>query len=87
MKRIYNYRGFAVTVEAEPVWESSGNVTLLAPGGFVAVVHIGRGGATRPTVAPIRLMSDTQEPFVTEADALMTGFSAGQRVIDDTLVS
>ncbi|TAM06140.1 MAG: hypothetical protein EPN70_06660 [Paraburkholderia sp.] len=85
MKKMYNYRGFDVTVEAEPMRESSGNVASLAACGFVAVVRIGRMGATRPAVAPMRLMSDNRMPFVTVADVQSTGYSAGQRVIDDVL--
>jgi hypothetical protein len=85
MNRIYTYRGFEIAVELERVWETTGNVSLLPPRGYIAVVHIRRTGATRPTVTPIRLTADNQRPFATEADALMAGCSAGQRVIDDTL--
>lgn len=85
MKRTYAYKGFEVTVVAEPVWESSGKITLLPPRGYIAVVHVVRKGSVRPMVAPLRLMADSQLPFSTEPDALMTGFSAGQRIVDDTL--
>ncbi|MCX4150120.1 MULTISPECIES: hypothetical protein [Paraburkholderia] len=85
MKRIYAYKGFEIAVDLETVWETSGNVTLVPPRGFIAVVHIRTAGSTRPMVAPIRLTADQQQPFTTEADALMAGFSAGQRVVDDTL--
>jgi hypothetical protein len=85
MKRIYRYKGFEVTVELEAVWETAGSVTLLPPQGFVAVVEIRMVGATRPVVAPIRLAATTQHPFATQAEALMAGYSAGQRVVDDTL--
>ncbi|MFM0056941.1 MULTISPECIES: hypothetical protein [Paraburkholderia] len=87
MKRIYGYKGFEVTVELEPVWETAGSVTLLPPRGFVAVVQVrtmGAVGATRPVVAPIRLGATVQQPFPTQAEALMAGYSAGQRVVDDT---
>ncbi|RKT13522.1 hypothetical protein B0G69_6687 [Paraburkholderia sp. RAU2J] len=87
MKRIYRYRGFEVTVELQPQWEASGKIWLLPPKGFVAVVSICMAGATRPMVAPIRLTGDSQRPFATEGDALMAGYSAGQRIVDDTLVS
>ncbi|BCG00225.1 hypothetical protein PPGU19_047930 [Paraburkholderia sp. PGU19] len=86
MKRTYKYKDFEVTVETEPVWQPSGNVTLLAPLGFIAVVYIGKIGASRTTVGPMRLTADSQKPFATEAEALMTGFSAGQRIVDDTLL-
>ncbi|MFC5427497.1 hypothetical protein ACFPTO_01540 [Paraburkholderia denitrificans] len=87
MNRIYTYNGFSVAVDLEQVWETSGNVTLLPPRGFIAVVQIRRLGDARPMVAPIRLMADNQQPFAKEADALMAGFSAGQRIVDDTLIS
>jgi hypothetical protein len=86
MKRTNPYKGFEIAVELETVWESSGNVWLLPPRGFIAVVHIRTVGGTRPMVAPIRLTADDMRPFPTEAEALMAGFSAGQRVVDDTLV-
>lgn len=86
MKREYRYKGFEITVELESVWETSGNVTLLPPRGFIAVVNIKMAGMVRPMVAPIRLTADNQQPFAKEVDALMAGFSAGQRVVDDTLI-
>lgn len=86
MRRVYNYKGYEVSVELEPVWEAAGGITLLPPRGFVAVVHIRTAGAVRPTVAPIRLTADDQRPFKSEAEALMAGYSAAQRVVDDTLV-
>ena len=86
MKREYKYRGFEIIVELEPVWERSSNVTLLPARGFIAVVNIKMAGMARPMVAPVRLTADNQQPFAKEADALMAGFSAGQRVVDDTLI-
>ncbi|MFP3709113.1 hypothetical protein SB783_34405 [Paraburkholderia sp. SIMBA_009] len=59
---------------------------MLSPKGFLTVVHIVMVGMTRPMVAPIRLSAEGQCPFASEAEALMAGFSAGQRFIDDTLV-
>jgi hypothetical protein len=85
MKRIYGYKGFEVAVELEPVWKTTGGVTLLPPQGFIAVVQIRMVGATFPVVAPIRLSATTQQPFATQAEALMAGYSAGQRIVDDTL--
>ncbi|MGH8780830.1 hypothetical protein [Paraburkholderia sp.] len=86
MKRIYRYKGFEVAVELEPQWEVSGNIWSLPPKGFLAVVSVCISGATRPMVAPIRLAADGQQLFATEGDALMAGYSAGQRIVDDTLV-
>jgi hypothetical protein len=86
MKREYAYKGFQVTVELESVWQTSGGATLMRPLGFVAIVNIRAAGATRAMVPPVRLSMDSQRPFPTEAEALMAGYSAGQRVVDDTLV-
>ncbi|MEM5332089.1 hypothetical protein VSR34_37005 [Paraburkholderia sp. JHI2823] len=86
MKREYKYKGFEIAVDLEPVWESSGNVTLLPPRGFIAIVNIKTAGMVRPMVAPIRLAADNQQPFARETDALMAGFSAGQRVVDEMLI-
>jgi len=85
MKRTYPYRGFEVIVNLEALWDSSGNVTLLPATGFFAVVSVRKIGQAHASVPPIRLAADNQRPFATESDALMAGFSAGQRVIDDTL--
>jgi hypothetical protein len=86
MQRTYPYNGFEVTVALEPVWVPSGSAVPSPPNGFVAIVSIGVTGLPTPLVSPIRLMNDNQKPFGTEAAALMAGFSAGQRVIDDTLM-
>jgi hypothetical protein len=84
MKRIYKYKGFEVSVVLEPVWKAAGGVTLLPPLGYIAIVHIRLAGV--PMAGPIRLTGDAQRPFPREPDALMAGFSAGQRVVDDMLI-
>ncbi|MGF6978850.1 hypothetical protein QFZ94_007365 [Paraburkholderia sp. JPY465] len=86
MQRTYPYKGFEITVDLELVWESSGSAVLSPPTGFVAIVSIEGKGLPASLGSPIRLMKDTQKPFGTEATALMTGCSAGQRVIDDMLL-
>ncbi|MCP3711891.1 hypothetical protein M3I54_33905 [Paraburkholderia sp. CNPSo 3274] len=86
MNRIYKYRGFEVTVEVEPVWAPSKGTALSPAKGFLAIVNIVMAGMTRPMVVPMRLTADGQHPFPSEAEALMAGYSAGQRVIDDILV-
>jgi hypothetical protein len=80
------YKRFEVVVGLEPVWESSGSAMPKLPSGFVAVMRIGMPGLRIPLVTPICVTADNQKPFATEADALMAGYSAGQRVIEGTLV-
>jgi hypothetical protein len=84
MRKLYAYESFEVSVELEPVGKASRGTILSAPQGFIAVVQIRVAGATRPMVAPIRLSADDRHPFATEAEALMAGYSAGQRIVDDT---
>jgi len=85
MKRNYTYRGFDVAVELESVYGTACKATLPPALGFIAVVHVQRVGASCRKVALLRLMADNRRPFATEVDALMAGFSAGQRFIDDTI--
>ncbi|MDR5799212.1 hypothetical protein P9292_03850 [Caballeronia sp. LZ001] len=87
MQRTYPYNCFEVTVSLEPVWLSSRRAVPSPLDGYVAIVSIGVKGLPAALLSPIRLMNDNQKPFGTEAAALMAGFSAGQRVIDDTLMS
>jgi hypothetical protein len=87
MKRHYAYKGFVVTVELEVLSGTSGNTALLPPKGYVALVEVRREDLARPFVPALRLTSDKLRPFVSEGDALMAGFSAGQRIIDDTLTA
>jgi hypothetical protein len=84
MKKLYTYESFEVSVELEPVWKSSRGVKLSAPQGFIAVVQIRVAAAICSMVGPIRLTADDRRPFATEAEALMAGYSAGQRIVDDT---
>jgi hypothetical protein len=86
MKRNYSYEGYEVTVELDPIRDVAQGVTWLRPRGFVAVVRIRSAGASRDTVAPIRLPADSQRPYRSEAEALMAAYSAAQRLVDDTLV-
>lgn len=60
-------------MDLESVWETSGNITLLPPRGFVAVVQIERTGATRPMIALTLLRADKQRPFGTAPSRVMVG--------------
>ena len=84
MKRVYQYKGFQIDVELEPVFTPGTGVKLNAPKGFLVVVQVKTATTGVPLFAPLRLTGDRANPFPTEAEALMAGFSAGQRMIDDT---
>ncbi|AXF07284.1 hypothetical protein CUJ91_04635 [Paraburkholderia graminis] len=84
MKRLYQYKGFQIDVETEPVWKPNDGASLTGPDGYLAVVRISTQTAGVPLFAPLRLTAERSNPFPTEAEALMAGYSAGQRVIDNT---
>lgn len=86
MKSIYAYKGFEITVELEPMGSDVQGVWLLRPRGFLSVVRIKIEGGIGDVVAPILLMADGQRPHATEAEAFVAGYSAAQRLVDDTLV-
>ncbi|VXC84386.1 conserved hypothetical protein [Burkholderia sp. 8Y] len=81
-KRSYPYRKFTIVVETDCVVPRSGTANLSSPDGFVALVHITTAEGA-PLTAPLRLSAVGEHPFASEADALMSGHSAGQQLIED----
>lgn len=87
MQRTYPYKGLEVTVDLESVWEATGSAVPSLPVGFVAIVSIGGKGMPNSLSPPIRVTNDNKKLFGTEAAALMAGFSAAQRLIDQMCLS
>lgn len=87
MSRTYHYHGFdiEVAVETDLSWKARPSATTSM--GFVAVVRICKAGASVAVFSPLRFGESRGKPFFSEADALMSGFSAGQRIIDDLFTS
>lgn len=85
MERISSYKGFEVTVKLESVRAVSSKFTYGPPVGYIAVVSICTADPKRPVGVPIRLVTEGNCVFGTVDDALTTGLSAAQRVIDDRL--
>ncbi|HEX7913470.1 MAG TPA: hypothetical protein VF534_36020 [Paraburkholderia sp.] len=83
MSRTYQYQGFDVEVDVEPDvnWKSGQAVT--GEVGYVAVVRICKAGAAVAVFSPLRFGESQGKPFLTEADALIGGCSAGRRIVDD----
>jgi hypothetical protein len=82
MKRNYIFNAFTVVVETDPVAPPSAAARLRAPEGFFAIVQITTEQGT-PITSPVRLSGAGERPFATEAEALMSGHTAGQRLIED----
>jgi hypothetical protein len=85
MRRDYEYRGFIVEVVVEADFQLRATQRAVSTPVFIAVVRVVTKGSAVPIVAPLRLGNATGTAFATEADALMNGYAAGQRLVDDLL--
>jgi hypothetical protein len=83
MGRTYQYHGFdiEVAVESDLSWKGGGGA--MATIGYVAVVRISKANAAVAVFSPLRFGESQGKPFLGAADALMGGYSAGQRIVDD----
>jgi len=86
MHRTYGYRHFTIEVETESIGGISRGKVLLESVGYVAVVHI-LLGASPAAVLPLRFGRDNGSSFATEAETLMRGYGAAQRIIDDMITA
>jgi hypothetical protein len=86
MHRTYSYRHFTIEVETESVGGISTGKVLLEPVGYVAVVDI-LLGAIPAVISPLRFGRDNGSSFATEAETLMRGYGAAQRIIDGMITA
>ena len=82
--RKYQYKGFEldVAVQADFSWSRENE---RASTGYVVVVTISRMGAAVFTFSPLRLGDSNGKSFSSDTDALMVGYNAGRRIVDDLL--
>jgi hypothetical protein len=87
MNRIYQYHGveIAVAVEADFGWKGARGAPVSA--GYVAIVKISKADGSVSVFSPLRLGESQGKRFISESDALMSGYSAGRRLVDDLLAS
>lgn len=85
MSHSYQYHGFdiAVAVETDFSWKGGRGVPPSVR--YVAIVTISRTGTDVAVFSPLRFGESQDKPFISESDALMNGYSAGRRVVDDLL--
>ncbi|MCI0150179.1 hypothetical protein KNO81_30310 [Paraburkholderia sediminicola] len=83
MTRTYEYRGYTlvVAVESDSSWQPGGGVAARV--GYVAIVRILQADNAIAVFSPLRFGEAGGRPFVTEVDALMGGYSAARRIVDD----
>jgi hypothetical protein len=87
MSRTYQYHGFDIAVAVETDFSWKGGRGVPATVGYVAIVTISRTDAAVAIFSPLRFGESPGKPFISEIDALMGGYSAGRRVVDDLLTS
>jgi hypothetical protein len=83
VNRTYDYHGFDIEVAVETDFRWKAGSSAKNSVGFVAVVRISKAGAAVAVFSPLRFGESQGKPFLSEADALMGGYSAGRRIVDD----
>lgn len=85
MRREYNYKGYEIQVSTESISAPALRTWRLSDSGYVALVSIYKSTDSSEPMSQVRLMGLDGRWLVTEVDALMRGYSAGRRIVDDTL--
>ncbi|MGF6638479.1 hypothetical protein OKW38_000547 [Paraburkholderia sp. MM5496-R1] len=83
MNRTYEYHGFTLTVAVESDFRWQQKAGPAKQRGFVAIVTIFQSGTAVAVFSPLRFGEASGRPFATEADAVMGGYSAARKIVDD----
>lgn len=83
MTRSYDYEGFTLEVCVQSNVGIGPKQLEPARRGYVAIVRIFWAAYPVAVFSPLRFGEAGGRPFATEADALMGGFSAARRIVDD----
>jgi hypothetical protein len=83
MTRTYHYHGFTLQIAVESGFNFLPGNRRVARPAYVAVVRIFQSGNAAAIFSPLRLGEAGGRPFDTEVDAIMGGYSAARRFVDD----
>jgi hypothetical protein len=83
MERTYHYKGFTLEVATESNFSWPRQIAQTPPPTYVAIVTIARSGTQVAMFSPVRFGDVSGKAFSTEGDALMAGYSAARRMVDD----
>jgi len=83
MTRSYAYEGFMLDISVESDISIGPNRREPTRPGYVAIVRIFQAASTVAVFSPLRFGEASGRPFATEADALMGGYSAACKLVDD----
>jgi len=83
MQRTYEYRGFILDVCVEAGFKVPKPGEPAVSVGYVALVKILHGETATATLSPLRLGDISGRPFASAVEALMGGYSAACKIVDD----
>lgn len=83
MTRSYDYEGFTLEISVESDISIGPKTLEPTRPGYVAVVRIFQAANTLAVFSPLPFGASRGRPFATEADALMGGYSAARKIVDD----
>lgn len=85
MMRTYDYEGYTleVSVESDADTQRQRSAGVPVRPGYVAIVRIFLADRTLAVFSPLRFGEISGRPFTTEVDALMGGYSAARKIVDD----
>lgn len=83
MLRSYEYHGYIIDVEAEPTFQPPKFGQRPMPVGYIALVVLKKNGRPVATFSPLRLGDIAGRAFGSEVDAVMGGYGAARKIIDD----
>ncbi|MEX3843393.1 hypothetical protein [Paraburkholderia sp. BR10882] len=83
MTRSYDYEGFMLEIAVESDVSTGPNRREPTRPRYVAIVRIFQAASAVAVFSPLRFGEAHGRPFATEADALMGGYSAACKLVDD----
>ncbi|NVH73690.1 hypothetical protein FSB08_14220 [Paraburkholderia sp. JPY432] len=83
MTRSYDYEGFMLDISVESDSSIGPNRREPTRRGYIAIVRIFQAASAVAVFSPLRFGEAPGRPFATEADALMSGYSAARKLVDD----
>ncbi|MCG5072705.1 hypothetical protein [Paraburkholderia tagetis] len=82
MTRIYEYEGFRLEISIESDFNVYPSRRERTPG-YIAIVNIFQADYAVALFSPLRFCDADGRPFVAEAAALMGGYGAARKLVDD----
>lgn len=81
--RTYEYHGFTLQIAVESGFNFPPGKRPAPRSGYVAIVRVFQAGNALAMFSPLRFGETGGRPFETEVDALMGGYSAARKIVDD----